>query len=75
MHIIEVGIKVVAQTEIVIRIHDISHAAFHIVVIDIAPYDRHRIHRHDTCSRLVLIAEGMRQAESDVHVALRMKSF
>ena len=75
VHIVKVGIDMVTELEIVVRIHDIAHALLHVVIVYIAPCDRHGIHSYDTCCMLALITKRMRQAERDVHIALGLQAF
>ena len=70
VHVVEVGIQMVAQTEIEVRVHDVTHTVANVVVADVAPGNRHRIHGHNLAGRAVLVAEGFGQTERDVHVAL-----
>ena len=74
MHVVEVGIDMVAQAIIVVGVHNVSDTAFHIVVVNVAPSDRHTVHSHDAASCLVLIAEGVWQTQHCLHITLGMQS-
>ena len=39
-HVVEVGIDMVAQTEILVRVHDVAYAAFHIFAAYVTPCHR-----------------------------------
>ena len=75
MHVIKVSIDVIAQLIIEFCRHNIAYARLECVGIDIAPCNRHTIHGHDVCRRLVFIAKGLGQAKRNIHVALDMQSF
>ena len=74
MHVVEVGIDMVTIAEIIVGVHDVSHPLLHIVVVDIAPGYRHTVHGHYLGGTAVFVAEGMRQTERDVYIALCVKS-
>ena len=74
VHIVEVCIDMITELEIVIGIHDVAHTLLHIVIVHIAPGDRHGIHGDDTTSMLTLITERMRQTERDVQISLGLQS-
>ncbi len=75
MHVVEIGINMLTQLEIIVGIHHVTHAILHIVVADITPGDRHGIHGHDAASSLTLIAKRMWQTEHSLDVALCLQSF
>ena len=75
MHVVEVGIDMVAQFEVIVGVHDVPHPALHIVVVYIPPCDRNGTHTHDFAGRCVLIAKWLGQAQCDIHVALGVQSF
>ena len=74
VHIVEIGIDVVAQTVVVVGIHHVGDAALHIFAVNVAPCDRHTVHCHNAARRLVLVAEGARQTQHRLHVTLRVQS-
>lgn len=74
VHVVEVGIQMVAKPEIKIRIHDVAYALTHIVAVDVAPRNGHGIHGHDAAGRAVFVAERFRQTQGDVHIALGVQS-
>ena len=74
MHVVEVGIQMVAQTEIQVRIHDITHSLTDIVGRHVTIGNRHSIHGHNLASRTILVTEGMRQTERNIHIALSIKA-
>ena len=74
MHVVEVCIDMVTQSEIQIRIHDITHTVTDIVITDITPCNRHGIHSNDIASITLLVTKRFRQTERDIHIPLGMKS-
>ena len=74
MHIVEVGIDMVAQTIVVVGIHNIGYAALYIIVVDITPCYRHTIHSNNTASAAILVTKRVRQAQYCLYIALGMKS-
>ena len=74
VHIVEVGIDMVTESEIVVRIHDVTHTLTHIIIVDITPGNRNGIHSHNATGMLTLIAERMRQTEGDIHIALSLQA-
>ena len=74
VHIVEVGIDMLTQLEIIVRIHDVTHALLHVVVIDITISNGHSVHSHDTTGMLTLITKRMRQAEHRLNVALSLQT-
>ena len=74
VHVVEVGIDMVAQTIVVVGIHHIGYAALYIFVVNITPCDRHTIHCHNTASAAVLVTKRVRQAQYCLYIALGMKS-
>ena len=74
VHVVEVGIDVVAIAIVVVRRHDRAHTLLHVVVVDVAPGNRHSIHGHDFASRAVFVAEGFRQTENGIDIALSMQA-
>jgi hypothetical protein len=74
VHVVEVGIDMLTELEIVVRIHDITHTLLDIIIVYIAVCNRHSIHGNDTTSMLTLITERMRQTKRDVHVALSLQT-
>ena len=74
IHIVEVGIDMIAITEIVIRIHNIAYSLLYVIMIDITPGDRHTIHGHNLTSTAVLITERMRKTEYGFNVTLGMQT-
>ena len=74
VHIVKVGIDVVTVAEIVIRIHDVAHTLLHIVMIDVAPGDRHTVHSHKFTCTAVLITERMRQTQCNIDISLGMQA-
>ena len=75
VHIVKVGVDMLAQLKIVIGIHDIAHALLHVVVIYIAPRNGHSVHGNDTAGMLTLIAKGVRQAQYRLDIALSLQAF
>ena len=75
VHIVEVGIDVVAQLVVALRVHQMAYAALHIVEVDIAPCDGYAVHGDDACETLVLIAPRLGQTQGDVYVALGVEAF
>ena len=74
VHVVEVGIQMVAQTEIKVRIHDVAHTLANVVNRHITIGNGHSIHSHNLTGGTVFIAKGLRQAERDIHIALCMQS-
>ena len=74
VHIVEVSIDMVAQSVVVVGIHNVPHPALHVVTIDIAPGYRHRIHCYDTCRMLLFVAKRMWQTECYVDIALSLQT-
>jgi hypothetical protein len=64
----------VTESEIVVRIHDVTNTLLNVVVIYISPGDRHSVHGNDTTGMLTLIAKRMRQTQGDVQVALSLQA-
>ena len=62
VHVVEVGIDMVAQLEIIVGVHNVAHAVANIVVVDVAPGDGHGIHGNDACGMGLFVAEGVGQA-------------
>ena len=60
----------VAQTIVILWVHDIAHAFLYVVEVDVAPSDRHAVHSHDAAGAAVLVAERMRQTEHSLNIAL-----
>ena len=65
----------VAELEVVLRIHDVANALFHIVVAHVSPCYGHGVHGHDATGMLALVAEGVGQAEHRLDVALCLQAF
>ena len=74
VHIIEIGIDMITELEIVIRIHDVAHALLHIIVAYIAIGNRYGIHSHNATGVLTLIAKGVRQAQHRLDIALSLQA-
>ncbi len=74
VHVVEVGIDVVTEPEIGVGVHDVAYTVFHIVVVDVAPGNRHGVHGNDIGSIAALVAERMWQAQRDVDVALSLQA-
>ena len=74
MHIVKIGIDMVAQLVIVFGRHHVADAVLHIIVVHIAPNDRHAVHRYDAAGTRVLITEGMGKTEHRLYVSLGMKT-
>ena len=74
IHIVEVSVDMVAQLEVVVGIHNIADAVLDIVIVNVAPSDRHGIHGYNTASRRVLIAERTRQTQYGLNISLGIKS-
>ena len=74
VHIIEIRIDVVAQAEVEIGVHNVTHLVLHIVVIDIAPGDRHTVHRHDIGGAAVFIAPWFGQTEYRLYITLGVQT-
>ena len=74
VHIVEVSIDVVTITEIIVRVHDVAHTVLHVVIIYVAPSDRHTVHSHNLAGTSVLIAKRMRQTKRNINITLGMKS-
>src|SRR5574344_2319208 len=70
IHIVKVGIYMVAQTEIQLRIHNITYPALNIIIIDITPCDWNIIHCYYVHKATILIPPWFRETECYVHVAL-----
>jgi hypothetical protein len=64
----------VAELEIIVGVHDIAHALLHVVIVYVAPGDRHSIHGHDAAGVLALVAKRVRQAEHRLDVALSLQT-
>ena len=73
MHIIEIGIDVVAETIVIVRRHDVAYSALHVIMSNIPPYDGHTVHGNNPCCRAVFIAKRMWQTECNIDIALGMK--
>ena len=73
VHIVEVGVDMVAQLEVILGRHYIATTLFDVVVADVAPGDRHTIHGNNTTGTCVLVAEGTRKTEHSLDVALGVK--
>ena len=74
VHVVEVSIQVVAQAEIEVGVHDVPYPFANIVSRHVAPGNGHSVHGYDVAGRTVFVAEGMRQTERNVHVALGMQA-
>ena len=74
VHVVEVGIDMFAQLEIVVGVHDVAHAALNVVAVDVTPCDRHGVHGHDACGVLALVTEGVRQAQHGLNVSLSLQT-
>ena len=70
IHIVEVGVDMVAQLEVKFGIHDIADPAVDIVPIYIAPCYWDAVHGNNIGEGVVLIAEGLRKTQCYVNVAL-----
>ena len=68
-HIIEVGIDMVTEAEIEIRIHDIAYALLHVFTVDIAPADRHLRHSYYIGEVTLLVTVRLGYDKCNVHVA------
>ena len=75
VHIVEVGIDMLTKFVIVIRIHDVTHAILHIIVVNITVGNRHRIHGNDAGGMRLFISEWMRQTECNLDVTLSLQTF
>ena len=60
MHVIEISIQMVTQTEIEIRIHDVANTFANIISRYVAICNRHSIHCHDMGGLTLLITKRMR---------------
>lgn len=74
-HVVEVGVYVVAQTEIEAGIHQPAYARVDVVAAHVAPGYRHLRCAYDVGEMLVLITERLGYHESDVHVAALPHAF
>ena len=64
----------VAQTIVIIWIHDVANTFLDVVVVDIAPSDRHAVHSHNAAGAAILVAERMRQTEHCLDIALSVQT-
>ena len=69
-HVVEVGIDMVAQVEVELRIHHIAYAALHIVVAYVAPCHWHTVCAHYAGKAALFVTPWLRNDKSDVHVAI-----
>ena len=74
VHIVEIGVDMVAIAEIIVGRHNVADATFDVLTADVAPRDGNGVHRHNLASRLVFVAKGMRQTEHRFDVALRVQT-
>lgn len=75
VHIAEVGIYVVAEPVILIRVHQVADALLHVVAVNVLVHYWHAVHCHDTRVGVVFIAKRPWQAKRYLHVALGVQSF
>ena len=74
-HIVEVGVNIVSQAEILVGVHKTSDTIIDIFAVDIPPRHRHLRSAYDLGEGLVLVAVGPRNDESDFHIATLPHSF
>ncbi len=68
-HVVEIGIYMIPQTEVLVGIHYVSDAALHIFAADISPCDRNLRGTYDLGKALILVAEWLWYDKCYVHVA------
>ena len=69
MHVVEIGIDMVTETEVEIGIHQVADALLHILACHVAPCYRHLRCADDVGEVFLFIAERLGYDERDVHVA------
>ena len=74
VHVVEVGIYVVAQSIVVVRTHHVAHTTLHVFIVNVAPCYRHSVHCHNVSVSLVFVAPRFGQTESYLYVTLSVQS-
>ena len=74
IHVVEIGIDMLTELEIVVGIHDVAHTLLNVVIVDITISDGHSVHGNDAAGMLTLIAKRMRQTKHGLNVALSLQS-
>ena len=60
VHVVEVGVDMIAQLEVEVGVHDVAHAALYVVAVDVAPGYGHGVHGYDAAGLCWFVAEGVR---------------
>ena len=74
VHIVEVGIDMVAQLEVVFRRHHVAATVFHIVIVHVAPCDGHTVHCHYATGACIFVTKRAWKAQHRLNVALGVKA-
>ena len=73
VHIREVCVYVVAERVIFLRTGVVGQTVLQIVVVDVAPNDRHLVHAYDF-EKILFFACGLGQAECRFNIALQAQA-
>ena len=74
IHVIEIRVDMVTILEVIFRTHDIAYPTVDIIILYVAPCDRHSIHGNNLTCRTVFVAPWFGQAKNRINITLCMKT-